>query len=315
MARYKEIKPNLAANSGSLLLHHFFDRKYLPFAKATKRRSDLDEYTFGKHIRETFGNRELRSITSEEIDQWKLLQVQQGYKPATINKHSSVLRRILSLAKKWRHIESNPYDNVVIKDLDVGDFVQRFLTPDEISRLLSEAKRSKHPYIYHLIRLLILTGARKSEVRLARWCDVNFSNRELFVPVSKNGRSRKVVLSTEAIRVLGEIRITSNELGLTQGNRDWIITNPRTKKPYTCFHHAFDRVRTKAALPSIRIHDLRHTFASLLVNNGATIYEVQKLLGHHHISMTERYAHLFPNTLSDRVEIIAQAIDWPTSRD
>ena len=292
------------------LLNDFFHKKYQPFASVTKRRSDLDIYTYSKHIKEHFGNRELSSITSEEIDQWKLLQVEQGYKPATINKHSSVLRRILSLAKQWHYIERNPYDNVVIKDLDVGDYVQRFLAPDEIARLLSHAKRAKHPYIYHLIRLLILTGARKSELRLARWCDVNFSNRELFVPVSKNGRSRKIVLSKEAIRVLGEVRITANELGLNQSRMDWVMTNPRTQKPYTCFHHAFDRVRIAADLPNVRIHDLRHTFASLLVNNGATIYEVQKLLGHHHISMTERYAHLFPNTLSDRVEIIADTIDW-----
>ena len=67
MVRNKDLTPNLAANSGSLLLQNFFDRKYLPFAKATKRRSDLDEYTFGKHIKETFGHRELTSITSEEV--------------------------------------------------------------------------------------------------------------------------------------------------------------------------------------------------------------------------------------------------------
>jgi site-specific recombinase XerD len=59
----------------------------------------------------------------------------------------------------------------------------------------------------------------------------------------------------------------------------------------------------------VRIHDLRHTYASLLINNGASIYEVQQLLGHHYISMTERYAQLFPNTLQDRVNIIASAID------
>jgi site-specific recombinase XerD len=55
----------------------------------------------------------------------------------------------------------------------------------------------------------------------------------------------------------------------------------------------------------VRIHDLRHTYASLLINKGASLYEVQKLLGHFHISMTERYAHLMPNTLAERVEIVA----------
>lgn len=304
-----EISEMLKERDGSLL-NHFFAGKYLPFAKATKRRSDLDEYTFRKHLQEPFGDRELCSITSEEIDGWKLHQIDQGYKPATINKHSSLFRRILNLAKQWHYIERNPFDNVVVKELDTGEYVQRFLSEEEIYRLLSAAKRSKHPYILHLIRLLILTGARKSEWRLARWCDVNFLNQELFVPISKSGRSRKVILSKDAIKVIGEVRISAKSLGLTTDHRDWIITNPRTKKPYTCFHHAFDRVRIDADLPNVRIHDLRHTFASLLVNNGATIYEVQKLLGHHHISMTERYAHLFPNTLADRVEIIAQSIKF-----
>jgi len=71
---------------------------------------------------------------------------------------------------------------------------------------------------------------------------------------------------------------------------------------------AFSRARKTAQLDNVRIHDLRHTFASLLINNGASIYEVQKLLGHHHVSMTERYAHLFPNTLKDRAEIIASSL-------
>jgi site-specific recombinase XerD len=62
-------------------------------------------------------------------------------------------------------------------------------------------------------------------------------------------------------------------------------------------------------MQDVRIHDLRHTYASLLINRGASIYEVQKLLGHHHISMTERYAHLLPDTLHQRVEIVARLLD------
>ena len=58
------------------------------------------------------------------------------------------------------------------------------------------------------------------------------------------------------------------------------------------------------------MHDLRHTYASLLINNGASIYEVQQLLGHYNISMTERYAHLFPNTLQDRVDIVAESSEF-----
>ena len=63
-------------------------------------------------------------------------------------------------------------------------------------------------------------------------------------------------------------------------------------------------------LNSVWIHDLRHTYASLLINSGASIYEVQQLLGHYNISMTERYAHLFPNTLQERLDIIADSLDF-----
>jgi len=292
----------------SCTLSEFFDEKFYPFSKATKRRSDLDSYTFNKHIRPHFGSRCLRSIMPEEIDEWKLIQIEQGYKPASINKHSSMLRRIFSIANKWGYIDRNPFTGLAIKDLDVGDFVQRFLTKEEIYRIISEAKRSSHPFIYFLVILLILTGARKSEWRLARWKDVNYITKELVVPISKNGRSRKVILSAEAIEVLHDLKKHCEALGLSTRLDNWIFCNPKTLRPYTCFFHSFNKIRIAADLPTVRIHDLRHTFASLLVNNGASIYEVQKLLGHHHISMTERYAHLFPDTLSNRVEIIAKVV-------
>jgi site-specific recombinase XerD len=118
-----------------------------------------------------------------------------------------------------------------------------------------------------------------------------------------------VQLSAAALVVLDQVRARTEALGLATTRDSWIFTNSRTQLPYTSFHIAFFRARDKAYLPTVRIHDLRHTYASLLINNGASIYEVQQLLGHYHISMTERYAQLFPNTLQDRVNIIAGTID------
>jgi len=132
---------------------------------------------------------------------------------------------------------------------------------------------------------------------------------QLFVAVSKSGRSRTVQLSAAAFVVLEQVQQRSTALGLPTTGDSWVFTNPRTQLPYTSFHIAFCRARAAAHLPTVRIHDLRHTYASLLINNGASIYEVQQLLGHYHISMTERYAQLFPNTLQDRVNIIASTID------
>ena len=300
----------LSLGEKAICFAEFFDQKYFPFAKATKRRSQLDLYVFDKHIRPTFGKKLLTDISSEDLDGWMTRQLDDGYKPATINKHSSMLNRMLNIAVQWAYLDKNPFKGVVIKKLPIGDHIQRFLTLSEIKSLLSACKRSTHPYLHLFVKMLLLTGARKSELRLAKWTSIDEQKGELFVAVSKSGRSRTIVLSKKALAVLEQIRLRSDALGMPITRDSWVFANPRTHLPYTSLHIAFFKARESAGLNSVRMHDLRHTYASLLINNGASIYEVQQLLGHYNISMTERYARLFPNTLQERVDIIADTLDF-----
>ena len=300
----------LSLGEKTICFAEFFDQKYFPFAKATKRRSQLDLYVFDKHIRPTFGKKLLTDISSEDLDGWMTRQLDDGYNPATINKHSSMLNRMLNIAVQWAYLDKNPFKGVVIKKLPIGDHIQRFLTLSEIKSLLSACKRSTHPYLHLFVKLLLLTGARKSELRLAKWTSIDEQKGELFVAVSKSGRSRTIVLSKKALAVLEQIRLRSDALGMPITRDSWVFANPRTHLPYTSLHIAFFKARESAGLNSVRMHDLRHTYASLLINNGASIYEVQQLLGHYNISMTERYARLFPNTLQERVDIIADTLDF-----
>jgi integrase len=303
--------PTTAATNqpAKLTLEAFFDLKYYAFVQATKRRSKHDFYLFNKHIRPVLGAKLLNDISSEDIDRWMLHQIEVGYKSGTVNKHASMLNRTLNIAVHWGYLEKNAFKGAAIRKLPVGDYVQRFLTRNEISQLLSACKQSTHPYLYLFVKLLLLTGARKSELRLAKWKDIDDDKMQLFVAISKSGRSRKIMLSNQAVKVLDKVRLRTDALGLPTTRDDWLFPNPRTRKPYTSFHLAFFAARKHAGLNTVRLHDLRHTYASLLINNGASIYEVQQLLGHYHISMTERYAQLFPNTLKDRVNIIASTID------
>jgi integrase len=303
--------PTTAATNqpAKLTLEAFFDLKYYAFVQATKRRSKHDFYLFNKHIRPVLGAKLLNDISSEDIDRWMLHQIEVGYKSGTVNKHASMLNRTLNIAVHWGYLEKNAFKGAAIRKLPVGDYVQRFLTRNEISQLLSACKQSTHPYLYLFVKLLLLTGARKSELRLAKWKDIDDDKMQLFVAISKSGRSRKIILSNQAVKVLDKVRLRTDALGLPTTRDDWLFPNPRTRKPYTSFHLAFFAARKHAGLNTVRLHDLRHTYASLLINNGASIYEVQQLLGHYHISMTERYAQLFPNTLKDRVNIIASTID------
>ena len=163
--------------------------------------------------------------------------------------------------------------------------------------------------MYFILKLLILTGARSGEARLARWRDIDLQTRIWTVPVSKNGRARRIVLSGAAVELLQSMRPRNELFNISTKQDDYVFQNPRFRKPYNCFFSSWERIRQDAGLPKVRIHDLRHTYASMLINKGASLYEVQKLLGHFHISMTERYAHLLPNTLAERVEIVAGLVD------
>ena len=98
----------------------FFDHKYYPFSKATKRRSHLELYVFDKHIRPIFGHKTLAEITSQDLDLWMTAQLEAGYKPATVNKHSSMLNRILNIAVQWGYLDTNPFKAVVIKKIANG---------------------------------------------------------------------------------------------------------------------------------------------------------------------------------------------------
>ena len=295
-------------NDTSISFENFFLDRYYPFSQSTKRRSKLDWYVYHKHLAHPFGHRLLNEISAENIDRWMTKQIQEKYKASTVNKHAGLLNRMLNVAVEWEYIEKNPFDKAIIKKFPTGDHVQRFLTADEIRRLLSACSKEPHPYLYFFVKLLLLTGARSSELRLCKWNDIDLTKGELYIGLSKNGRSRRIILSDSSIQELCRVREKSESLGTPTMASNWVFTNPKTQLPYTSMQIAFSKARKRARLDTVRIHDLRHTFASLLINNGASIYEVQKLLGHHHVSMTERYAHLFPNTLKDRAEIIAGSL-------
>ena len=110
-----------------------------------------------------------------------------------------------------------------------------------------------------------------------------------------------IYLSARSKNVIVAIRDKSEALGLPATYNSYLVKNPRTGKPYNDFQVSFSRARAAVGINDVRIHDLRHTYASLLIQNGVSLYEVQKLLGHSTPNMTQRYAHLNPNSLKQIV--------------
>lgn len=136
----------------------------------------------------------------------------------------------------------------------------------------------------------MLTGARKQEALKAAWADLDFETGFWVIPETKSGKPRPVPLSDHLLILLDTLP--------SRGASPWLFPNPKTGKPYVHIYNAWNTARKKAGLADVRMHDLRHSFASFLVNSGRSLYEVQKLLGHAHISTTERYAHLADATLA-----------------
>jgi integrase len=154
--------------------------------------------------------------------------------------------------------------------------------------------------LQYIVPMLILTGARKNEVQQAKWEDVNWDQRIWRIPISKSGKARHVPISDGALLLLEAIpRIEGCP---------WIFANPKTQAPYKSFYGSWNSARKSVGLNDVRIHDLRHSFASFLVNNGRSLYEVQRILGHSQISTTQRYAHLSQDSLLTAANEVGKAI-------
>lgn len=295
-----------------LTLNQFFDDEYFPHAQSSKRLPHHDWSIYNKHVRASLGKYLMLELSNTMLDLWVREQVVAGYQRSTINKHIHLVNRIINLAKHWGYLPLVGTRLTAIKKLTLGDYKQRFLSEQEIEQLLKSCRASSHPYLSLVVQLLLLTGARVGEARLARWRDIDWDKRIWTVPRSKNGRSRRIVLSNSAVETLDAVKATAERLMLPATPNCYVFANPRTAKPYSSFDAAWIKARAACGLEDVRIHDLRHTFASILVNKGVSIYEVQTLLGHSNVQMTQRYAHLAPDRLHMRTEIVGDCVPIKT---
>jgi integrase len=166
---------------------------------------------------------------------------------------------------------------------------ERYLSVEEAQRLYTAVCASENPMLQYIVPMLILTGARKREVLDAKWQDFDFLRRIWRIPTPKSGKARHVPLSDGVISLLSAMP--------RDQKCEWTFPNPNTGKPYVSIFWAWDSARTKTDLAEVRIHDLRHSSASFLVNAGRTLYEVQHILGHTQVKTTQRYSHLSHDTL------------------
>ncbi|WP_199484282.1 tyrosine-type recombinase/integrase [Thiocapsa marina] len=279
-------------------LEELIRERYMPHIQTAKRRPDFDEGIIRLHLLPKFGRHRLAEIDAESIQAWHQLKSASGLSPAYCNAMVGVLRRIFNLAKRWGvpGAEVNPTANVTL--LEVDNIKEVYLTAEQTERLITAVNNSSNTQLRYIVPLLLLTGARKRELLDAKWEDIDQDRREWRIPLTKSGKPRKVPLSKMAIEVFETVPRFPD--------CPYVVPNPSTLQPFKSIWGSWTSARTQAGMPGLRLHDLRHSFASALVNAGRSIYEVQKLLGHAKVTTTERYAHLANQTLLDATDAAAQ---------
>ena len=280
-------------------LRTFIEVRYLPFVKTYKRSWRTDETVLRIHVLPHLGSLFLDEITTERIIDIVATMQGDDYAPGTTARVVVILRFLFNLARKWNVLKGNENPAVGIP---VPPDVQRnrFLDKSEIERLVEVLVRDENQVAAKAIMLLLLTGARRNEITHACWEHVNLKSSTLFVPLSKSGRSRYVFLDAAAIDVLKSVpRLPGNP---------YVFPSPLTGRPCASLHFPWHRIRTEAGLADVRLHDLRHTFASVLVNKGKRLYTVQRLLGHANARATQRYAHLDQQSLVEATEAMGNVV-------
>ncbi len=218
-------------------------------------------------------------------------------KAVTVNRELAALRHLIFLAKKWKKFYG---DNPVSESglIKTESQRMRILSEDEEDRLIA----SSSPHLIPIIQTALLTGMRQGEILTLRWSDVNLDTKliTIRVEVSKSKKSRRVPISNQLRKLLLEQKIKNSKTG-------HVFVTP-LGIPYSGHNHSalkrtFTTARKKAKIEDFVFHDLRHTAATRMAENGASIIAVKEILGHADIKTTMKYFHP-GKSLSEAVEIL-----------
>lgn len=297
------------------------------YAQEHKKPSSMntDRANIENHVKPLIGNLHVSDITLADIDKFKRdvkdgksargrKKNQQGGPSVTggsgvSNRCLALLSKMFNLAERWgwRMLGSNPCRNI---ERYKERKLERYLSDEELFRLSDalihgEKEGTENPYVVAALRLLIFTGARLGEILTLQWKYVDFKNAKINLPDSKTGQ-KEIFLSAPALDTLSNLP--------RQLNNPYVICGNITGRHLVNLQKPWQRIRQRANIEDVRIHDLRHSFASVAASSGLSLPMIGKLLGHTQAATTQRYAHLADNPIRDANEKIGQRLAAAMSR-
>ena len=254
------------------------------------------------HLVPFFSDMELRKISPENISQLIAKKRKEQLASKTINNIVGCLRTMLNTATKWGYLEKNPANQV--KPLKAMQPELDFFDSAETEQFLDAAKKHEQnwfPFFFTAFR----TGLRLGELFALRWRHVdfktnminvreNYDGKEISTP--KGWKGRNIPMCKSLVQTLKPLKGKRDEL-VFPDRQSGYLNRSKVKWP-------FSRIIKKSGLRTIRMHDMRHSFASQLVMKGVHLRSVQELLGHSDIRMTERYSHLALSVNQDAINLL-----------
>ena len=272
--------------------------RFLPHQKARKKSWREDEKILRKRILPSWGRRRLADVTTEDVQRLHDSIISDGRKPATANRHLALVKRMFSLAVVWGDVARDPAKPVRLHR--ENNQRHRYLDGSEIAALVAALDADHDKVGVGAVKLLLLTGCRAGEVLGAKWEDVDFNRRLLALPDPKGGRRAHKPLSDAAVSLLlAQPKLAGNP---------FVFPGDRVGDHRHELRNTWARACQAAGISDCRLHDLRHTFASVLVQSGTSLFVVQRLLNHSSPAMTQRYAHLAPTNLLDACNAVGCAV-------
>jgi integrase len=274
-----------------------FEREHLPKLKTTTQR----DYRLGlaRHILPQLGALAVPAVTTDDI---AAVQTRLAHLPYQANRVLSLCRTLFTWAQTWGF--RPPYTNpaALLKRYPERKR-ERYLRPEELARLgqalqAAETAGTERPEAIALLRLLLFTGARLSEIRTLRWEWIDWQGKRLRLPDSKTG-AKTIYLSEAALEVLARCGRQASRLALP---------GVKPGQPQAHPYRVWRRLTQAAGLTDLRINDLRHTYASFGVTLGLSLPVVGRMLGHTNWTTTQRYAHLAPDPVAQATELVGEAL-------
>ncbi|MEW6437795.1 MAG: tyrosine-type recombinase/integrase [Pseudomonadota bacterium] len=298
--------------------------QYLAHGCATKKASTIatDKGRIERHIKPLLGRKRVPDVTRADIKRF-LQDVAQGKTAidaktksrgraivrggkGTATRTVGLLGGIFSYAVDCGLIEANPVVGIKRFPDKKGD---RYLSNNELAALGAAIRLSRsageNSTALSILELLIFTGARRGEIEALRWSEVDFDSSSLRLGDSKTGQ-KTIAINAEALRLLKAL-IPSDRQKHVSSN-EFVFPAYRGNGYYRGTPHVWERVRAAAGLQDVRIHDLRHSFASVAVSMGASLPMIGALLGHADSATTQRYAHFHDDPLRAASELIGNRI-------